>query len=63
MRNTLQLNMIKSFKHKGLKKFFEKGDFSGFQPKHEKKLKFPLQRFILQQLLKTWIYQDITYIG
>lgn len=42
MRNTLQLTMIKSFKHKGLKKFFEKGDCSGIQSKHEKKLRLQL---------------------
>lgn len=42
MRNTLQLIMIKSFKHKGLKKFFERGDCSGIQTKHEKKLRLQL---------------------
>jgi len=31
--------MIKSFKHKGLKKFFEKGDISGISFNHAKKLK------------------------
>lgn len=34
--------MIKSFKHKGLRKFFEKGDYSGIQPKHDKKLRLQL---------------------
>ncbi|WP_419418535.1 type II toxin-antitoxin system RelE/ParE family toxin [Legionella sp. D16C41] len=34
--------MIKSFKHKGLKKFFEKGDCSGIRSKHEKKLRLQL---------------------
>ncbi|MDR3504410.1 MAG: type II toxin-antitoxin system RelE/ParE family toxin [Legionella sp.] len=34
--------MIKSFKHKGLRKFFEKGDCSGIQPKHDKKLRLQL---------------------
>lgn len=42
MRNRVQLIMIKSFKHKGLKKFFERGDCSGIQPKHEKKLRLQL---------------------
>ena len=42
MRNALQLIMIKSFKHKGLKKFFEKGDCSGIQSKHEKKIRLQL---------------------
>jgi proteic killer suppression protein len=34
--------MIKSFKHKGLKLFFEKGSTSGIQPKHAKKLRMQL---------------------
>ena len=35
-------NMIKSFKHKGLKLFFETGKTSGIQAKHAKKLKMQL---------------------
>lgn len=34
--------MIKSFKHKGLKLFFENGDCSGIQTKHERKLRLQL---------------------
>ena len=34
--------MIKSFKHKGLKKFFETGSKAGIQAKHEKKLRMQL---------------------
>lgn len=34
--------MIKSFKHKGLKKYFETGSTSGIQSKHEKKLRMQL---------------------
>lgn len=34
--------MIKSFKHKGLKLFFETGEYSGIQIKHRKKLKLQL---------------------
>lgn len=34
--------MIKSFKHKGLKLFFESGKTSGIQAKHSKKLKMQL---------------------
>jgi len=34
--------MIKSFKHKGLKKYFETGKTSGIQPKHERKLRMQL---------------------
>jgi proteic killer suppression protein len=31
--------MIKSFKHKGLKKFFETGNVSGIRPEHKQKLR------------------------
>jgi proteic killer suppression protein len=34
--------MIKSFKHKGLRLFFEKGVVSGVQVKHQKKLRLQL---------------------
>lgn len=34
--------MIKSFKHKGLKVFFEDGDYSGIQAKHRKRLRLQL---------------------
>jgi len=34
--------MIKSFKHKGLEKFFTRGLKNGIQPKHEKKLRMQL---------------------
>jgi len=34
--------MIKSFKHKGLKKFFETGNVQGIQPSHSKKLRIRL---------------------
>lgn len=34
--------MIKTFKHKGLKVFFETGKTSGIQPKHAKKLRMQL---------------------
>lgn len=36
--------MIKNFKHKGLKKFFYKGDISGINPNHSKRLKLILFR-------------------
>lgn len=36
--------MIKSWKHKGLKQFFETGKKSGIIASHEKKLKVILQR-------------------
>ncbi|MGO2351007.1 type II toxin-antitoxin system RelE/ParE family toxin [Pseudoalteromonas nigrifaciens] len=34
--------MIKSFKHKGLKKYFQTGSFSGIQAKHQRKLRMQL---------------------
>jgi len=34
--------MIKSFQHKGLKKFYETGSASGIQPHHVKRLKMQL---------------------
>ncbi|MFD1008734.1 type II toxin-antitoxin system RelE/ParE family toxin [Oceanisphaera ostreae] len=34
--------MIKTFKHKGLKKFFETGSKAGIQVKHESKLRMQL---------------------
>ncbi|GAA3936722.1 type II toxin-antitoxin system RelE/ParE family toxin [Litoribacillus peritrichatus] len=34
--------MIKSFKHKGLKKYFETGSTSGIQAKHQNKLRMQL---------------------
>ncbi|MDZ7725681.1 MAG: type II toxin-antitoxin system RelE/ParE family toxin [candidate division KSB1 bacterium] len=37
--------MIKSFKHKGLQKFYETGTTSGIQPAHEKKLRIRLAAF------------------
>ena len=36
--------MIKTWKHKGLKQFFEKGSTAGVQPSHKKRLKIILQR-------------------
>lgn len=34
--------MIKSFRHKGLRKFFETGSTSGIQPSHAKRLRMQL---------------------
>lgn len=34
--------MIKSFKHKGLERFYETGKTKGIQPKHSKKLRMQL---------------------
>ena len=34
--------MIKSFRHKGLRKFFESGSVAGIQPAHAKRLRLQL---------------------
>lgn len=34
--------MIKSFRHKGLKRYFESGSASGIQPHHAKRLRMQL---------------------
>ena len=34
--------MIKSFRHKGLKRFYETGSASGIQPRHAKRLRMQL---------------------
>ena len=42
MRNTLSCSMIVSFRHKGLKLFFETGKLSGIQAQHAKRLRLQL---------------------
>ena len=42
MRYTLQCKMIKSFRHKGLQRFFETGSKSGIQAAHAAKLRLQL---------------------
>ncbi len=48
--------MIKSFKHKGLKRFFESGDLRGIQAGHEAKL-----RRILSVLDNAVSVQDVNF--
>lgn len=50
--------MIKSFKHKGLKKFFETGNISGIQAAHQQKL-----RMRLAALDTAIVLQDIDLPG
>jgi proteic killer suppression protein len=38
-RDAKLILMIKTFKHKGLRKFFETGSVSGIQPGHKQKIK------------------------
>ncbi|MDM8566994.1 type II toxin-antitoxin system RelE/ParE family toxin [Candidatus Halobeggiatoa sp. HSG11] len=44
--------MIKSFKHKGLKKFFEAGKTSGIQAKHGNKLRMQLAAIDTAQIIE-----------
>jgi len=44
--------MIKSFKHKGLKLFFENGDFKGIQAKHASKLRLQLAALDTAQIIQ-----------
>ena len=50
--------MIQSFKHKGLKLFFESGNYSKVQPAHRKRLKL-----ILTILHAASDVQDLNYPG
>lgn len=34
--------MIKSFRHKGLRRFYESGSMAGIQPKHQQRLRMQL---------------------
>jgi proteic killer suppression protein len=43
--------MIKSFKHKGLEKFYSKGTTAGIQAKHAKKLRMQLAALDTAQLI------------
>ena len=44
--------MIKTFKHKGLRLFFEKGDYSGVQAKHRDKLRMQLGALATAQVIE-----------
>ena len=44
LRNGLQSGMIKSFKHKGLKKLYESGSKRGVKPEHAVRLRLILAR-------------------
>ena len=50
--------MIKSFKHKGLKLFFETGKTSGIQGKHKKRLRIQLAALDTAMLI-----EDINILG
>ena len=44
--------MIKSFRHKGLKNFFEKGDIKGINPNHAPKLNRILTRLDFAEIVQ-----------
>lgn len=44
--------MIRSFRHKGLKKFFETGGAAGIQPAHAKRLRMQLTALETAQSIK-----------
>ncbi|MEC4680518.1 MAG: type II toxin-antitoxin system RelE/ParE family toxin [Nitrospirota bacterium] len=44
--------MIKSFRHKGLRDFYESGSTSGIQPGHKKKLRLQLVALDTAQVIK-----------
>jgi len=50
--------MIQSFKHKGLQKYFEKGDYSKIQPVNRKKI-----RLILSLLNAATDIRDMSFPG
>ena len=50
--------MIQSFRHKGLQKFYEKGDFSKIQPSYRKKI-----RLILSLLNAATEIRDMNFPG
>lgn len=50
--------MIKSFEHKGLRKFWESGSKAGIQPAHASKL-----RLILQRLDAATVVEDMNFHG
>lgn len=44
--------MIKSFKHKGLKKYFQTGSISGIQANHQRKLRMQLAAIDTAQVIE-----------
>jgi len=57
--------VIKSFRHKGLERFFREGSKSGIQPKHEKRLRLQLGRLdaarsAVEMSLPGWRWHPLT---
>ena len=57
-RTCYNINMIKSFKHKGLEKLFLKGDSSKILQEHVKRL-----RLILAIIHKAKSIEDVNFVG
>jgi len=55
--------MIKSFKHKGLQKFFETGSTAGIQPAHKQKLRMRLAALDTATVLEDINCQDFVCIN
>jgi proteic killer suppression protein len=51
MRNALYLLMIQSFRHKGLRRFYESGSHTGIQPHHAKRLRMQLVALDTAQII------------
>ena len=55
---TIQLIMIRSFKHKGIERFFQTGSKAGIQPQHANKCAFNWAGWMPRRVLPTWICPD-----
>lgn len=51
MRNMVQYVMIESFRHKGLRTFFETGSASGIQASHVKRLRMQLAALDMAKII------------
>jgi len=51
VRNALYCLMIQSFRHKGLRRFYESGSQAGIQPHHAKRLRMQLVAFDTAQII------------
>jgi len=48
--------MIESFRHKGLKKFFDNGSVAGIQPHHSKRIKMLLAALDTAFGIRDWMF-------
>ena len=52
MRNALYCRMIQSFRHNGLRRFYESGSQAGIQPHHAKRLRMQLVALDTAQIIE-----------